>query len=171
MKAETVMEVKRYIISFINKQMSRFPYTIEELKRAYPFHSLFFPDEALKAFKVQRSLVTKMGQTLFPNLAAIILREAYSDVHVNWKVQANLEANKLNLVNQILDGLDARKRKPDAIQEMQEMANIKGGEIQRVQITADVYVGDFKPGPLFLEVKTPQPKKEDCVRSKRRLLN
>ena len=131
MKAETVMELKRYIISFINKQMSRFPYTIEELKRAYPFHSLFFPDEALKAFKVQRSLVTKMGQTLFPNLAAIILREAYSDVHVNWKVQANLEANKLNLVNQILDGLDARKRKPDAIQ---EMANIRVGKFNECKL-------------------------------------
>lgn len=170
MKAETGRELKEYIISFINKQVGRFPYTIEELKKAYPFHSLFFPDEALKAFKIQRSLVTKMGQILFPNLAAIILREAYNDVHVNWKVQAVLEAAKLNLINEILDGLDARKRKPDAIQEMQEITDIKGGEIQPAQITADVYVGDFKLGPLFLEVKTPQPKKEDCVRSKRRLL-
>lgn len=170
MKAETGRELKEYIISFINKQVGRFPYTIEELKKAYPFHSLFFPDEALKAFKIQRSLVTKMGQILFPNLAAIILREAYNDVHVNWKVQAALEAAKLNLINEILDGLDARKRKPDAIQEMQEITDIKGGEIQPAQITADVYVGDFKLGPLFLEVKTPQPKKEDCVRSKRRLL-
>jgi type II restriction enzyme len=154
--------------------VGKFPYTIDELKRAYPFHSLFFPDEALKAFKIQRSLVTKMGQTLFPNLAAIILRETYHNVHINWKVKAELEAAKLNLISEILDGLDARKRKPDAIQEMKEMANIKGnikgGEIQPVQITADVYVGDFEQGPLLLEVKTPQPKKEDCVRSKRRLL-
>lgn len=170
MKAETGRKLRQYIISFIDKQVGRFPYTIEELKKAYPFHSLFFPDEALKAFKIQRSLVTKMGQTLFPNLAAIILREAYSDVHINWKVQAGLEAAKLNIINEILDGLDTRKRKPNAIQEMQEMAEMKGGEIQLAQITADVYVGDFKPGPLFLEVKTPQPKKEDCVRSKRRLL-
>lgn len=170
MKAETRKELKEYIISFIDKQVSKFPYTIDELKKAYPFHSLFFPDEALKAFKIQRSLVTKMGQTLFPNLAAIILRETYNNVHINWKVEAELEAAKLNLISEILDGLDARKRKPDAIQEMKEVANIKGGEIQLVQITADVYVGDFKPGPLLLEVKTPQPKKEDCVRSKRRLL-
>lgn len=170
MKAETRKELKEYIISFIDKQVSKLPYTIDELKRAYPFHSLFFPDEALKAFKIQRSLVTKMGQTLFPNLAAIILRETYNNVHINWKVEAELEAAKLNLISEILDGLDARKRKPDAIQEMKEVANIKGGEIQLVQITADVYVGDFEPGPLLLEVKTPQPKKEDCVRSKRRLL-
>lgn len=170
MKVETRKELKEYIISFIEKQVGKFPYPIDELKKAYPFHSLFFPDEALKAFKIQRSLVTKMGQTLFPNLAAIVLRETYNDVRINWKVQAGLETAKLNLINEILDGLDARKRKPDAIQEMQEMANTEGGEIQPVQITADVYVGDFEPGPLLLEVKTPQPKKEDCVRSKRRLL-
>lgn len=170
MKAETRRELKNYVISFVNKQVGRLPYSVNELKKAYPFHSLFFPDEALKAFKEQRSLVTKMGQTLFPNLAAIILREKYQVVRINWKVQAGLETAKLNLINEILDGLDARKRKPDAIQEMREMANAKGGEIQPVQITADVYVGDFEPGPLLLEVKTPQPKKEDCVRSKRRLL-
>jgi len=170
MKAETRKGFKEYIISFIDKQVSKLPYTIDELKKAYPFHSLFFPDEALKAFKIQRSLVTRMGQALFPNLAAIILRETYSDVYINWKVRAGLEAAKLNLINEILDGLDARKRKPDATQEMQEIANVEGGGIQPVQITADVYVGDFEPGPLLLEVKTPQPKKEDCVRSKRRLL-
>ncbi|MDH5781249.1 MAG: TdeIII family type II restriction endonuclease [Dehalococcoidia bacterium] len=170
MKPETRRKVKEYIASFVDKQVGNLPYTVDELKKAYPFHSLFFPDEALKAFKIQRSLVTKMGQTLFPNLAAIIAREAYSDVQVGWRIRAELEVAKVTTINKILDELDDRKRTPHAIQETQEVFSAKGGAIQQVQITADVYVGDFRPGPLLLEVKTAQPKKEDCVRSKRRLL-
>lgn len=170
MRDDTRRKLKQYFHSFIEKQVGKLPYTLKELKAAYPFHSLFFPDEALKAFKIQRSLVTKMGQTLFPNLAAIVAKETYNDVHVGWKIQSNLEVAKVDAINRILDELDARKRTPNAIQETQEVFNAKGGNIQPAQITADVFVGDFKLGPLFLEVKTAQPKKEDCVRSKRRLL-
>jgi len=165
-KDDTRKKLKQYLHSFIEKQVGKLPYTLEELKAAYPFHSLFFPDEALKAFKIQRSLVTKMGQTLFPNLAAIVARETYSNVHMGWKILSNLEAAKVDAINRILDELDARKRSPNAIQEIQEVLSAKGGIAQQVQIMTDVFVGDFKSGLLFLEVKTAQPKKEDCVRSK-----
>lgn len=129
MRDDTRRKLKQYFHSFIEKQVGKLPYTLKELKAAYPFHSLFFPDEALKAFKIQRSLVTKMGQTLFPNLAAIVAKETYNDVHVGWKIQSNLEVAKVDAINRILDELDARKRTPNAIQETQEVFNAKGGNI------------------------------------------
>ena len=170
MKFETREKLKQYITSFVDKHIGSLPYTTEELKEAYPFHSLFFPDEALKAFKIQRSLVTKMGQTLFPNMVAIVAREAYKEVHVGRRISAELTTSQVNTINSILDALDERKRKPNTILETQEVLNGKGGQPQAIPITADVYVSDFRLGPLLLEIKTPQPKKEDCVRSKRRLL-
>jgi hypothetical protein len=44
------------------------------------------------------------------------------------------------------------------------------GEDRPGQATADLYIGDFEGNPLGLEFKTPWPKKEDCVRSKKRIL-
>lgn len=169
MNEDTKHKLKAYITSFVQR-ITQIPFTIEELKRAYPFHSLFFPDEALLAFKQQRSLVTKMGQTFFPQIAKIIASEKYRDVHVGWKLEGQLETAKIDMINKILDDLDVKRRAPNVQLEMQEISQAKGGVLQPVKITADLYIGDFALGPLLMEIKTAQPKKEDCVRSKRRLL-
>jgi hypothetical protein len=59
MKQETIAKIKNEIIQFSKKIVPQF--SIEELKRAFPFHSIFFTEEGLRAFKVQRTLVTRMG--------------------------------------------------------------------------------------------------------------
>jgi type II restriction enzyme len=169
MKDITKREIKEETLDFARK-IRNIPFTIEELERAYPFHTIFFPDEALISFKQQRSLVTKMGQRLHPKIAEIIAKENYSDVHRNYKISSKLDISKIRKIDEILNELDARKRKPDHEREILEINKAKSDQFRETGVTADLYVGDFEPGPLFFEIKTPMPKKEDCVRSKRRLL-
>ena len=55
-------------------------YDLDVLKRAYPFHRIFFDDLGLLAFKQERSVVTKMGMNLYPELARLVALENYADV-------------------------------------------------------------------------------------------
>jgi hypothetical protein len=50
MKPETQTKLKETLLSFI-QSIVEVPYSIEELKRAYPLHALLFPGEAIKSFK------------------------------------------------------------------------------------------------------------------------
>lgn len=46
MRDETREEIKRTIIDFAEMSLGRVEFTVEELRRAFPFHAIFFPDEA-----------------------------------------------------------------------------------------------------------------------------
>lgn len=58
MKTETKDRVQAFLAEFV-AQLTTVPHSLEELEQAYPFHSLFFRDEALKAFKQQRRIVKR----------------------------------------------------------------------------------------------------------------
>ncbi len=73
-------------------QQSLQAYDVEKLKRAYPFHRLFFDELGLVAAKQERSIVTKMGQSLYPELARLVAIEKYSDVVLEKTIDGNLNA-------------------------------------------------------------------------------
>jgi hypothetical protein len=45
-----------------------------------------------------------------------------------------------------------------------------GGGSRHISITADLYVGDFRGGPLFVEIKTPLPNLDIAAESKKKML-
>lgn len=171
MKAETRVALKTIFFDFARKSAPQ--YTIEELRRAYPFHSLFFPDVALLYFKQQRSLVTSMGMSLYPQVWELIVRDKYSEVYSNYELVGNLPEPTVATIERIITELRAsgrRARKPNAQREMQEILSApKQGKVE-VRVIADLYVGDFRPGPLFMEIKSPLPNLDVCAESKKKLL-
>jgi len=169
MKTETKAEVKKILQLFI-KSVVDVPYSIEELKRAYPFHSLVFSGEAIKAFKRQRTIVTRMGQKLIPQLAEIIAKDKYRDVHRDYEISGQLDAAKLEAIDRIINELRMKKRKPDHDTEIKEILRAYSNKTVFVRIIADLFVGDFKPGPLFLEIKSPLPNLDVCAESKKKML-
>ena len=87
MRQNTRESIKSFIKSFLQKRLSKIQhFTLEELRRAYPFHDLLFRDEALIAFKLQRSIVTAMGRDFYPKIARLIAQEKYRDVHLDYKL-------------------------------------------------------------------------------------
>lgn len=169
MKPETRDELKKILLSFV-KDMIEVPYSIEELKKAYPFHSLLFPNEAIKAFKKQRTIVTKMGRKLIPQLAEIIAKDQYMIVHRDYKITGKLDIAKINAIDRIVNELRMGRRNPDHQKEIQEILAKSSVRTREVSVIADLFIGDFKQGPLFLEIKSPLPNLDVCAESKKKML-
>lgn len=96
MRRETRQKVTDLLKQFVTR-LTQVEYSIEELQKAYSFHSLFFRDEAIVAFKRQRSIVTSLGQSLFPKLARTIAEEHYNDVHLEREFRANMGRSLMQL--------------------------------------------------------------------------
>jgi hypothetical protein len=170
MKKETQDEIRKFVLSFLKSIPLASKHEIEEVKKAYPFHAAIFSEEALIYAKSERSIVTKMGQTFYPELARIIANENYNDVYKDHKIEGKLDSNIVETINRIVSDLRANKRKPNHDKEMKEILLSKGGKPQSVRVICDLFVGDFKPGPLFFEIKSPMPNLDVCDESKRKIL-
>jgi len=175
MRKETELEVRKYMYSFaLSVLLSRKSLVEQYFKDAdvkYPFHTLFFPIGAIVVSKLERSITAAIGTTFYTHLAGILAKERYSDVHpTGFKVSGKVDRGSLRKADEILEELDRGERKPEAEEEMAEIIEAADNTMVETSITADFYIGDFKEGPLMAEFKTPWPKKEDCIRSKRRLL-
>ena len=169
LKEETRQKVADLLKGFVTR-LTQVEYSVEELQRAYPFHSLFFRDEAIIAFKRQRSIVTSLGQSLYPKLARIIAKEHYSDVHLERKFRASIDGAVADAIDHIVTELRVKQRKPDHAQEIAEILGAKGGEPREVVVTADLFIGDFIPGPFFAEIKSPLPNLDVAAESKKKIL-
>lgn len=81
MNDETCKKIEAFLREFTRKALK--DRNINKLKQAYPFHRLFFNERELLASKRERSIVTRMGQELYPKLAKMIAEENISKS--NWR--------------------------------------------------------------------------------------
>ena len=169
MRENTRQAVHDLLKNFAQKSLQ--DYDIEKLKRAYPFHRLFFDDAGLVAFKRERSIVTKMGLRLYPEMARLIALENYSDVTREKVIQGELDEATVNTIDRIVRDLRASKRSPDHELELLEIREAATSSINvPVRVIADLYIGDFQGGPFFAEIKTPVPNLDICAESKAKIL-
>ena len=177
MKEETKIRVWHILYDHAISQLPKFTkWNIADLKLAYPFHRLFFSDEALMSARVERSVVTAMGDKLYPALAEALSKDRYSDVVLERTIEGMVNDAAANMVEQIATELRTPKkqratpREPDHNRELAAILNSPGGgQISRT-VTADLYVGDFSEGPLFIELKTPMPNLDIAAESKKKIL-
>ena len=148
----------------------------ESIRASYPFHRLMFEDEAIVAARVERSIVTSMGSSLFRSLGAAVARDRYELVYTEYDIRGQLNDAACNMIEQIVTELRAPvrtrtyERNPDHQREMNEvLGSLGGGPSERI-VRADLYIEDFDGGPLFIELKTPTPNLDMAAESKRKLL-
>lgn len=175
MKSETKEQLKTFIEGFATKMLSKAQgLPIDDLRRAYPFHELFFRGDAIVAFTLQRSIVTTMGKTFYPNLAKIIASDVYHGVHLDYRIEGQLHDSTCNKIEQIVTDLRNRKRRPNHEEEMKEISYATRpddwGYGRQASVICDLYIDDFSSGPFFAEIKTPRPNLDICAESKRKIL-
>lgn len=149
--------------------------SLQELRQAMPFHLLFFGDEGIVAAANQRSIVTSMGLTLYPGLAKVIAELRYSDVVLGRSRSANCVSGKIYksqsaVIDEIMNDLYAKRRSPNHEAEMKEILGAAHGQTHTAEVLPDLYVGDFKSGPLFVELKSPMANLDVSAESKRKVL-
>ncbi len=169
MQINTRKAVHEFLKAFTRQSLKTFD--LEVLKRAYPFHRLFFDDLGLVAFKQERSMVTRMGQSLYPELARLIASEKYSEVVLEKVIEGELNVAALGKIDQVVRELRSGQRKPNHAMEMDEIYRATSGrKTRKVRVIADVFIGDFVKGPFFIELKTPKPNLDICAESKSKIL-
>ncbi len=169
--------IRAHFREFVLGQMPKMTkWTIDDLKEAYPFHRLFFTGEALVAARVERSVVTNMGNTLYQDLAKIVALDRYKQVYLGHDIESTLNDAAVNMIEQIVTELRApvnqgeTPRKPDHDSELADILSSPGGGQSTRVVKADLYVEDFTGGPLFIELKTPLPNLDIAAESKRKML-
>ena len=177
MRTQTRDRVRRILHDYAVSQLPKLTkWTLADIKRAYPFHRLLFSDEAVLAARVERSVVTTMGDALYPALAKAIGEDRYAEVHTEHVIEGVVNDAACNMIEQIVTelrtpkGQRATPREPDHEAELSDVLNSPGGGQTSRAVTADLYIGDFTGGPLFIELKTPLPNLDVAAESKRKIL-
>ena len=177
MKASTIASVRKILRDFAESQLPKLSrWNAREIGQAYPFHRLFFPDEAILASRVERSVVTAMGAQLYPSLAEAVALGRFESVSLEHNIEGTLNDAAINMVEQIVTELRTpprrreTDRRPDHDTELRDILDSRGGGQATRTVTADLYVGDFDDGPLFVELKTPLPNLDIVAESKRKML-
>jgi hypothetical protein len=169
MNSKTKAAVKEILKSFA-LAILKDKYNADEIKRAFPFHTMFFDDVGIIAFKRERSIVTKAGTKLYPTLAKTIAADRYNDVATNKRIIAKTSKDRVNMIGTIVDGLRNKSKKPDHTQEMKSILSLSDGDDEEIRVIADLYIGDHEGGPLFSELKSPKPNIDICAETKSKLL-
>lgn len=171
MKRSTRYKLKEFILDFARRKIKPLQgVSIEDLRRAFPFHDIFFRDEALLAFKLQRSIVTSLGLGFYAQLAKIIGSDRYANVQREHTVECVLPNNMCDTIERIVTDLRLGSRTPSHAVEMDEILRATAGPPRKVSITADLYLEGGPTGPVFVELKSPKPNLDVCAESKRKML-
>ncbi len=177
MKAQTRATVKKLMQDWVSEQDPVLKRWVgADATDAYPFHRLIFSDEALVAARTERSIVTNMGRGLYPKIAEAVSKDRFSDVALERTVEGELNDAACNLIEQIVTELRAPRRGnpnhrvPNRDTELNDVINSRGGGSSIRSSKADLYIGDFPGGPLFMELKTPRPNLDIASESKRKML-
>ncbi len=172
MKENTRQKIIKIMRDFASAQKAKIAkISIDDIRRGYPFHRLVFPDQAILAARAERSIVTSMGSTLYPKLAEAVALDSYSKVHLEHEITGQLNDAASNMIAQIATELRAgTRRHPNHEEEREEILGSRGGGILSTTVTADLYIEDYRTGPLFIELKTPRPNLDMVAESKRKML-
>ncbi|MDG6987827.1 MAG: TdeIII family type II restriction endonuclease [Nitrososphaerota archaeon] len=172
MQSSTHREVVRIVSSFIDgiPQIDRSQ--IEFIRRAYPFHAAIFSEEAILYSKQERSIVTRMGMTLFPTLAKVIALDSHKDVQSNYSIRGTIDAGSLSQIDTIMNELreGGGKRRPNHQKETESIIANRTGKTTEARVIADLYIGDHEEGPVFMEIKSPLPNIDVAAESKKKIL-
>ncbi len=170
MDSTTRNALKEYMKKFVRRMSTKVgDFSVEDVRRAFPFHDLFFRDEAIVAFKLQRSIVTSMGMGFYPEIARLIAAQNYHP-RLEYPLEVTLDENMCNRIEQTVSELRTAARKPDFATEMDEILSSTGGPPRTTQVIADLYIPDFRGGPLFAELKSPKPNLDVAAESKKKML-
>jgi len=166
--------MRSYALELIKSRKGRAEEFVEKALLKYPFHTIFFPLDYVVISEVERSITASVGLAFYTSIAERIAKAQFKDVKKNHTFKFELDEAHVRKVDDIVEALDRKNRKPDYLTEEEEILAAHSGKLSIAEVTADFYIGDYRYGerrvPVLIEFKTPWPKKEDCVRSKRRML-
>ena len=177
MKPETRQRVKAVMEEWVASQEPKLRrLNADTIRQGYPFHQLIFSSDALMAARAERSIVTSMGSELYPRIAVELSRDRFRNVVAEHTITGQVNEAAYNMIEQIITELrepgrrGADRRTPNRTDELNAILNLHEGDLAQRSVIADLYIGDFDGGPLFVELKTPLPNLDIAAESKKKML-
>ena len=186
MKPETRQRIKEVMEAWVASRERRLRrFSVAATRQGYPFHRLIFSDDALRGARMERSIVTSMGAELYPRMAMELARDRFQDVSLEHTITGQVNDAACNMIEQIVTELREpvterneagrrirrqNRRTPNRTDELNAILNLRDGEPSQRSVIADLYIGDFEGGPLFVELKTPLPNLDIAAESKKKML-
>lgn len=176
MKLETRQQVKGVMDAWVASQEPKLRrLNVDTIRQGYPFHQLIFSPDALMAARAERSIVTSMGAELYPRIAVELARDRFRNVVTEHTISGEVNEAACNMIEQIITelrepGRIRDRRIPNRAGEMNTILNLREGEPSQRSVIADLYIGDYEDGPLFIELKTPLPNLDIAAESKKKML-
>ena len=176
MKLETRQRVKGVMEVWVASQEPKLRrLNTDTMRQGYPFHQLIFSPAAIMAARLERSIVTSMGTELYPRIAVELAHDRFQNVFVEHTAEGEINDAACNMIEQIITelreaGRREDRRTPNRAAELNAILSLREGELVHRSVIADLYVGDFEGGPLFVELKTPLPNLDIAAESKKKML-
>ena len=176
MKLETRQQIKNVMEAWVESQEPKLRrFNVDTIRQGYPFHQLIFSPDALLAARTERSIVTSMGSELYPRIAVELARDRFQNVVTEHNIAGEVNDAACNMIEQIITelrepGRRTDRRRPSRPSELDSILELRDGELLQRSVIADLYVGDFEGGPLFVELKTPLPNLDIAAESKKKML-
>jgi len=164
-------EIIRVVDRVIKKRTIDEPFDIDELEEARPFHVAILPEEILKGSKFERSFVTSLGQSVWEEIARIIIEEEWGYCKRSQHIEGEISQSQLGVIQRILNELEHSKggRKPNWEEELKEVDKSSSGDKVKISVVVDVY-GESKNKKLYCELKSSKPNSDQTKVSKEKLL-
>ena len=186
MKPETRQRVKAVMETWVKSRAPKLEgFDVNTIRQGYPFHQLIFSTDALMAARAERSIVTSMGAELYPRIAEALAQGRFQNVILEHTIEGQINEAAADMIERIItelrepitqrnaSGRRVRRqnlRLPDQKAELDSILGLKEGQLVQRSVIADLYVGDFEGGPLFVELKTPLPNLDIAAESKKKML-
>lgn len=164
-------EIIRVVDRVIKKRTIDEPFDIGELEEERPFHVAILPEEILKGSKFERSFVTSLGQSVWEEIAKIIVEEEWGFSKRSKHIEGEIYQSQLQVIQKILNELEHASggRKPNWEKELGEVEKAASGEKVKISVVVDLY-GESKTKKLYCELKSSKPNSDQTKVSKEKLL-
>ncbi|MBS3103020.1 TdeIII family type II restriction endonuclease [Candidatus Woesearchaeota archaeon] len=175
LKDSTKNKIKDEIIKVVDRVIKRRtidePFDVKELEEERPFHVALLPEEILKGSKFERSFVTSLGQSVWEEIARIIIEEEWGYSKRGQHIEGEIYQSQLKTIQKILNELEHARggRKPNWKEELKEIDEAASGEKIKISVVVDIY-GESKNKKLYCELKSSKPNSDQTKVSKEKLM-
>ncbi len=102
LKESTKKKIKDEIIKVVDRVIKKRtidePFDIQELEEERPFHVALLPEEILKGSKFERSFVTSLGQSVWEEIARIIIEEEWGHCKRGQHIEGEIYQSQLRTI-------------------------------------------------------------------------
>lgn len=179
MNLATRIRIRQYLCDFIEQLLTDYRIVPREqfhkrpkveIPQIQPFHEAFFSRPLLLASSFERSFSTRLGNT-FEVCAQLIGKEHFPESRRKYSLRGTAARAALSTIDSIVSDIGRNGMTRPYQELVDNVASAYAGDEEALQrpVILDLFLRS-ETTEFYFEMKSPQPNKDQCVESTRKLL-